>query len=114
MGRRSLPDHERRRHQVNISLRDAELAELRSRAGAARMAIPDYVRRRALLDRLRVVPPRRLGAEEFREVARLAANVNQIARALNSGRGYVRPGIDVELELLRELLAGLMPEKRDS
>ena len=47
------------------------------------MPIHDYVRRRALSDRLRVVPPRRLGAAEFREVRRLAVNVNQIARALN-------------------------------
>ena len=114
MGRRKMLDSERRRHQVNVSLRDDELAELHRRAELARMPVADYIRRRALSDRLRVVPPRRLGVEEFREVARLASNVNQIARALNSGRGYVRPGIDLELELLRELLAGLMPEKRDS
>ena len=113
MGRRALPDAERRRHQVNISLRDDELAELRHRAETARMAVTDYVRRRALSDRLRVVPPRRLGAEEFREVARLSANVNQIARALNTGRGWVRPGTELELARLRELLDGLMPEKRD-
>ena len=113
MGRRPLPEHELRRHQVNISLRDGELAELHRRAALARMAVHDYVRRRALSDRLRVVPPRRLGVEEFREVARLASNVNQIARSLNSGRGYVRPGIGLEIERLRELLEQLMPHKRD-
>lgn len=113
MGRRALPERERRRHQVNISLRDDELERLHRRAGAARMAVTDYVRRRALSDRLRVVPPRRLGVEEFRLVARLSANVNQIARALNAGRGWVRPETELELERLRELLAGLMPEKRD-
>ena len=83
MARPRLPASQQRRHQVNIRLRDAELAELERRASAARMPIHDYVRRRALSDRLRVVPPRRLGAAEFREVRRLAVNVNQIARALN-------------------------------
>ena len=77
------------------------------------MAVPDYVRRRALSDRLRVVPPRRLGAAEFREVARLAANVNQIARAVNSGRGWVGRGTARELARLGDLLERLMPQKRD-
>ena len=113
MGRRKLSDRERRRHQVNISLRDDERAELLRRADLARMPVHDYVRRRALSDRLRVVPPRRLGVEEFREVARLSSNVNQIARALNSGRGWVRPETARELERLRELLEQLMPQKRD-
>ena len=110
MGRRSLAEHERRRHQVNISLRDDELAELRRRADRARMAVTDYVRRRALSDRLRVVPPRRLGVEEFREVARIGSNLNQIARVLNSGRGEALGWQEFrEIERLREL----MPEKRD-
>ena len=113
MGRRKLPPEERRRHQVNISLRDDERDRLHRRAERARMGVADYVRSRALSDRLRVVPPRRLAAEEFREVARLSSNVNQIARALNSGRGWVRPGAELELARLRELLAALMPEKRD-
>jgi hypothetical protein len=113
MGRRKLSEHELRRHQVNISLRDDERAELLRRADLARMPVHDYVRRRALSDRLRVVPPRRLGVEEFREVARLSSNVNQIARALNSGRGAVGPETARELERLRELLEQLMPQKRD-
>ena len=115
MGRRALADHERRRHQVNISLRDDELAELRRRADRARMAVTDYVRRRALSDRLRVVPPRRLGVEEFREVARIGSNLNQIARALNAGRGgEVDWPVWQELDRLGERLGELMPEKRDS
>ncbi len=113
MGRRALPEEQRRRHQVNISLRDDELERLHARAGAARMSVTDYVRRRALSDRLRVVPPRRLGVEEFRELARLGANVNQIARALNSGRAWVRPEVELPLARLHELLAALMPEKAE-
>ena len=67
------------------------------------MPVTDYVRRRSDSARLRVVPPRRLGAEEFREVARLPANVNQIARALNTGRGWVRPETELELAETRNL-----------
>jgi len=126
MGRRALADHERRRHQVNISLRDDELARLHRRADRARMAVTDYVRRRALSDRLRVVPPRRLGVEEFRQVARIGSNLNQIARRLNSGWSgtvdwpewqeleRIREQLaEAGLEQLQELLAELMPEKRD-
>ena len=41
------------------------------------------------------------------------AHYTTIARALNSGRGWVRPETERELARLRELLAALMPEKRD-
>ena len=85
MARPTLPLTALRRHQVTLSLRDAELVELRRRASAARMPVPDYLRQRALSERLRVASPRRLAAAEFREVSRLAVNVNQIARLLASG-----------------------------
>ena len=45
--------------------------------------------------------------------AAASSSAYQIARALNTGRGWVRPGTERELARLRELLDGLMPEKRD-
>ena len=86
MARPTLPLTVLRRHQVTLSLRDAELVELRRRASAARLPVPDYLRQRALSERLRVASPQRLAAAEFREVSRLAVNVNQIARCLHQGR----------------------------
>ena len=70
---------------MTLSLRDSELVELRRRASEARLPVPDYLRQRALSERLRVASPR-LAAAEFREVSRLAVNVNQIARCLHQGR----------------------------
>ena len=61
-----------------------------------------------------MVPPRRLGVEEFREIERIGSNLNQIARVLNSGRGEALGWQEFrEIERLRELLGELMPEKRD-
>jgi len=112
MARPKLNDAERRRNQVNLALRDGELAELRRRAGIARMAIPDYLRQRALSERLRIAPPRQLGVAEFREVQRLAVNVNQMARALNRG-AYLAAGAAHELAQLRGLLERLLPQEAD-
>ena len=47
MARPKLPLTVLRRHQVTLSLRDAELVELRRRASAARLPVPDYLRQRA-------------------------------------------------------------------
>ena len=57
MARPTLPLTVLRRHQVTLSLRDAELVELRRRASAARLPVPDYLRQRALSERLRVASP---------------------------------------------------------
>ena len=108
MGRPKLSQAALRRHQVTLSLRDEELNELRRRAGLARLSIPDYLRQRAVGDRLRLTPARRLGAEEFRAVSKLAVNVNQMARAMNQGR-TLPAAAAAELARLRSLLARLLP-----
>ena len=112
MGRPRRTPGQRRRHQVTLSLRDRELAELKRRAGVAGLSVPDYLRQRAIEGRLRVSDPRRLGAAEFREVQRLAVNVNQMARVLHQGR---QPGWGAERVLLRlhRLLSRLLPGKYD-
>lgn len=112
MGRPKLSQAELRRHQVTLSLRDAELFELRRRAGLARLSIPDYLRQRAISDRLRLTPARRLGVEEFRAVSKLAVNVNQMARAMNQGRELPAPAAE-ELARLRALLERLLPQVKD-
>ena len=43
------------------------------------------LRRRALGQRVRIAAERRLGAAELRELNRIGVNLNQMARALNSG-----------------------------
>ena len=112
MARPKLPLTVLRRHQVTLSLRDAELVELRRRASAARLAVPDYLRQRALSERLRVASPQRLAAAEFREVSRLAVNVNQIARCLHQGH-LLPKGTRVAFERLRAVLLQLLPQAKD-
>ena len=112
MARPKLPLIVLRRHQVTLSLRDGELVELRRRASAARLPVPDYLRQRALSERLRVASPQRLAAAEFREVSRLAVNVNQIARCLHQGR-LLPKGTRVAFERLRALLLQLLPQAKD-
>ena len=112
MARPTLPLTVLRRHQVTLSLRDAELVELRRRASAARLPVPDYLRQRALSERLRVASPRRLAAAEFREVSRLAVNVNQITRCLHQGR-LLPKATTVAFERLRAVLVRLLPQATD-
>ena len=108
MGRPKLTPTQQRRHQVTLHLRDAELAELKRQAGVARLRVPDYLRQRVLRRGLRVSDPRRLGAEEYREVRRLAVNINQAVHALHQGRPF-RPGAESALQRLHELLEALLP-----
>ena len=61
------------------------LTELRERAQAARLSMGAYLRRRALGQRVRIAAELRLGAAELRELNRIGVNLNQMARALNSG-----------------------------
>ena len=52
-----------------------------------------YLRRRALGQRVRSAVERRLGAAELRELNRIGVNLNQMARALNSGAVSARENI---------------------
>ena len=115
MGRPKLTPTQQRRHQVTLHLRDAELAELaelKRQAGVARLPVPHYLWQRVLRRGLRISDPRRLGAEEFREVRRLAVNINQAVHALHQGRPF-SPGAERALRRLHELLEALSPGDRD-
>ena len=78
MARPRLGESERRRRTIGVRVTEAEEAELRERAQAARLSLGAYLRRRALGQRVRM----RMGAAE-RELNRIGVK-NQMARALNS------------------------------
>ena len=66
-----------------------------------------YLRRRALGQRVRIAAERRLGAAELRELNRIGVNLNQMARAMNSGAAA--PAATQEaIERVGELVAGLL------
>ena len=87
MARPRLGDEERRTLTVGVRVTEAEAEaeELREQSQAARLSMGAYLRRRALGQRVRIAAERRLGAAELRELNRIGVNLNQMARALNSG-----------------------------
>ena len=88
MARPRLGESERRRRTIGVRVTEAEETELRERAQAARLSMGAYLRRRALGQWVRSAVERRLGAEELRELNRIGVNLNQMARAMNSGARF--------------------------
>ena len=109
MARPRLGEEHRRTRTVGVRVTEAEAAELRERAQAARLSMGAYLRRRALGQRVRMVAERRLGAAELRELNRIGVNLNQMARAMNSGAAApaeTRAAVERVGELVARLLAG--------
>ena len=86
---------------------EAEAEELRERAQGARLSVGAYLRRRGLGQRVRFTAERRLGAAEMRELNRIGVNLNQMARAMNTG-AVAGPGTREAVERVGELVAKLL------
>lgn len=93
MGQPKKPEDQLRSHVVKLSLSDAEMEMLKTKAGDEPLA--KYCREAVLnhpgQDRQiqrRQAPE--LNREKWMELGRLGANLNQIARHLNGGE-YVQP-----------------------
>ena len=102
MARPRLDEEERRARTVGVRVTAAEAAELRERAQTAGLSMGAYLRRRALGQRVRI-------AAELRELNRIGVNLNQMARAMNSGAGApagTREAVERVSELVARLLAG--------
>ena len=85
MARPRLGEEERRGRTVGVRVTEAEAEELQERAQGARLSVGAYLRRRGLGQRVRMAAERSLGAAELRELNRIGVNLNQMARAMNSG-----------------------------
>lgn len=75
---------DKRGHTVSVRLNDAELARLDSQRDAVQMQRGEYLRAAALHRLPPTIPA--ANREQWAELARTAANLNQIARHLNEGR----------------------------
>lgn len=97
----------RRDHQLNLSLTEAEINVLRLRAAAAEMRLVDYSR--LMLLRKRAIPPRpaRLQIDQlaYEQLKRLGNNLNQIARVVNTTRQPPPPALEVLLQEIRAVLS---------
>lgn len=82
---------------VKISLTEEEFSDLKKKAMAAGQAPAVYARDAALQSRLVIHQGRGLSPETFDTLNRLGVNLNQIARALNTG-------LDGDLYELRDTL----------
>ena len=108
MARPRLGEEERRTRTVGVRVTEAEAEELRERAQAARLSMGAYLRRRGLGQWVRTTE-RRLGAAELRELNRIGVNLNQMARAMNSGAAApagTREAVEQVSEMVARLLAG--------
>jgi hypothetical protein len=108
-GRKALPVGEKRTHTVSVRLADAELALLDGKRGRFRRG--EWMRM-AGLDRLPPSIPA-LNVKSYRELNRLAANINQIARAVNCGKQVDLLEIRQLLGDLRHRLIGIVPDLGD-
>ena len=103
---------EQLRAKVDTYLREDEKDVIARKARAAGLPVSTYVRRAALGHKLQTVPTPNV--EKWRELARLAGNLNQIAHAINGGHASgVDPlllyEIGEQVRLLRVDLAGGAP-----
>lgn len=101
-----------RHSTIGVRVSDAEYAALRERAGRMGMTPAQWLRTAALSRRLPQPPVPPVNREKYSELARLAANLNQLARASNEGRpvtvadALLQQTID-EVRRLRLALLGL-------
>lgn len=107
-GPEPLPPGERRTHTISVRLNPTELALLDAKRG--RLARGEWMRA-ALLNRWPPAAPNRIAVAQWRALARVGSNLNQIAAAINSARfsGASLPSVadirDVLLALRSTLLA---------
>jgi hypothetical protein len=72
------------RQRFDLYLDEAEVDQIRANATAACLPMSTFVRRVALRQHIEL-PPSAGNIERWRELAPLASNLNQIARACNAG-----------------------------
>ncbi len=108
MARPRLDAGERRTRTIGVRVTEAQAAELAERAAGARMSMAAYMRSRSLGQPVRVTTERRLAAIERVELTRIGVNLNQVARALNTGATAAPAGTREAVERVGELAAALL------
>lgn len=83
---------------IGVRVSAEEYSRLRSKAEAMSMTPAQWLREAALTRRLPSPPVPPINREHYAELARLAANLNQLAKAANEGRV-----IPMDDELLRNV-----------
>ena len=97
---------------IGVRVSPAEFAAVKAKADAMSMAPAHWMRQAALTRRLPSLPVPESNREQYAELARLAANLNQLAKAANDGRAVsvndaLLQRLAVEVKRLRLALLGL-------
>lgn len=112
-GRPRVPDVDRRRIKVSINLNQPEADQLAFKSEDAGMDTAAYIRIAALGNSITAVPA--INREAYTELARLAGNLNQLMRHINSDKSVVVNGqqlgtglekLRAEVQALRAALLG--------
>ena len=117
-GRQPFPLGLARLHAVTVHLNDAELIAADASAGINETMTPTLARRRlsefvrSLLSKKSVSSPAPLNIAAWGELARVCANLNQLAKSANSGKlvGVTSADLDdvrARVEQLRNSLIGI-------
>jgi hypothetical protein len=112
MARPKSPDHLIRHRTIGVRVNATELAELESKAKVAGVSVTEWLRLAGLRRRAPagVVPV--INRQAWAALARSAANLNQLTKAVNEGR---TAGVDAnalrlmyrEIQTLRQQLLGV-------
>jgi hypothetical protein len=111
MAGRSVLAQDKIRQRLDIYLTPEERAAAKEKADQARMPLAVYCRAAILGHKLKTLAPIR--AEAYTELARVAANLNQLAKSANQGRivdvsGDLIIALYEQVQALRrELLTGV-------
>jgi hypothetical protein len=81
---RPLKASQELRQRFDLYLDESEIDQIRCDADAAHLPMSTYLRRVALRQKIELPPPA-ANLDRWRELAPMAANLNQIARACNAG-----------------------------
>ncbi len=114
MARPRAPEEERRSECFAIRLTPAERLALQEEAERLSLSPTSLARQRLLRGRVVVQEHRRLDPRQVFELGRIGVNLNQIARALNSGQNINPAAIEAALAELRTLLAQIVRPSGDA
>ncbi|WP_274630763.1 plasmid mobilization protein [Arvimicrobium flavum] len=110
MARPSMPDRQRRDHQVNVRFTFDEMRRIHAAADRAGLSVTDLVRRRSMRVRVVVKKSRALDALALEQVRKIGINLNQAVHVANA-TGEIPPELAriaayVEDILMREVDLG--------
>ena len=111
-GRPPLTDRDAvRTRQICVRLSLREWENLQERAAHMGMQPATWLRTAALERRLPLAqkpPVPAVNREQYIELARMAANINQLAHAANEKRGFLGGSVKVDSDLLEQVRAELV------